>query len=652
MTTLTPQSVKIDIPTLSPRAWQKMYVLPREFDPKWIRMVTRSRGLVASDDAVACLLGFAEFVCGADFEKVRSGAEKDGLWLRDLKVLIVEPLHDHLPDSEPAATMDDFFVLLGTMLCTLSRPRSSYTNNGPMKLLQEYVAMSWRFAGIKYVELMLKFLVHRYPWVIDHIPDLIFKEDSLEALIEVYQRLGADGPCMKLLNLPEAATAQREFLGLHAAAVYALAVIHDPRVYRGAPYDRAEADLFAKGFMMHRYIQFPVEADASSVPAETAAQQADDYRLPTWRDLIKLSQLISQTLIQHCLAHALPIRTWMAGTRGVFDLCSCSAGDWKDRFLVMIRCERELEILTDLSLYHLRVQAQPAQDVSAEYQARCLGKRKRQGKTYAPVIVSMRSRGLVASDDAVACLLGFVEFVCGADFEKVRNGADNDGLWLRELEVLIVEPLHHHLPGSEPAATMDDVFVLLGTMLCTLSRPRSSYTNNVWFQKWANDLVVPFPNVSELLPVPVYVAIAAFGEQWPQTRTVIRSIMLNGRFQGPMKLLQKYVAMSWRFAGIEHVELMLKFLVHRYPWVIDHIPDLIFKQGFLEAFLGVYQRLGADGPYMKLLNLPEAATAQREFLGLHAAAAYALAVIHDPRVYRGAPYDRAEAEVFAKVFMM
>ncbi|KAH7962199.1 hypothetical protein HPB52_014901 [Rhipicephalus sanguineus] len=170
--------------------------------------------------------------------------------------------------------------------------------------------MSWRFAGIEHVELMLKFLVHRYPWIIDHIPDLIFKQDSLEAFLEVYQRLGADGPYMKLLNLPEAATAQRAFLGLHAAAAYALAVIHDPRVYRGAPYDRAEADVFAKVFRMQRYIQFPVEADASSVPAETAALQADDYRLPTWRDLIKLSQLISQTLIQHCLAHPLPIRTW------------------------------------------------------------------------------------------------------------------------------------------------------------------------------------------------------------------------------------------------------------------------------------------------------------------------------------------------------
>ncbi|KAH7962983.1 hypothetical protein HPB52_019033 [Rhipicephalus sanguineus] len=264
-----------------------------------------------------------------------------------------------------------------------------------------------------------------------------------------------------------------------------------------------------------------------------------------------------------------------------------------------------------------------------------------------------RSRGLVASDDAVACLLGFVELVCGANFEKVRNGAEKDGLWLRELKVLIVEPLHDQMPDSEPAtATMDDFYVLLGTMLCTLSRPRSSDMNHGWFQKWANDLVVLFPNVSELLPVPVYVAIAAFGEQWPRTRAAICSIMLNGRFLGPMKLLQEYVAMSWRFAGIEHVELMLKFLVHRYPWIIDHIPDLIFKQDSLEAFLGVYQRLGADGPYMKLLNLPEAATAQQEFLGLHAAAAYALAVIHDSRVYRGAPYDRAEAEVFAKVFMM
>ncbi|KAH7962849.1 hypothetical protein HPB52_018276 [Rhipicephalus sanguineus] len=301
MATATPQSLEIDIPTLSPVAWQKMYVLPREFDPKWIRMVTRSRGLVASDDAVACLLGFVEFVCGADFEKVRNGADKDGLLLRELKVLIVEPLHEQMPDSEPAATMDDFFVLLGTMLCTLSRPRSSYTNNvwfqkwandlvvlfpnfSELLPVPVYVAIAafgeqWPQTRAAICSIILKGRFQRYPWVIDHIPDLIFKQDSLEAFLEVYQRLGADGPYMKLLNLPVAATAQREFLDLHTAAGYALAVIQDPCVYRGAPYDRAEAEVFAQVFMMHRYIQFPVEADASSVPAETA----DDYRLPTRR---------------------------------------------------------------------------------------------------------------------------------------------------------------------------------------------------------------------------------------------------------------------------------------------------------------------------------------------------------------------------------
>ncbi|KAL1468900.1 hypothetical protein MTO96_041179, partial [Rhipicephalus appendiculatus] len=49
-------------------ASQKVFVFPRltEFDPNWIRLITGSRD---TDTAVACLLGFVELVCGADFDK-------------------------------------------------------------------------------------------------------------------------------------------------------------------------------------------------------------------------------------------------------------------------------------------------------------------------------------------------------------------------------------------------------------------------------------------------------------------------------------------------------------------------------------------------------------------------------------------------------
>ncbi|KAL1483131.1 hypothetical protein MTO96_002201 [Rhipicephalus appendiculatus] len=108
-----------------------------------------------------------------------------------------------------------------------------------------------------------------------------------------------------------------------------------------------------------------------------------------------------------------------------------------------------------------------------------------------------------------------------------------------------------------------------------------------------------------------------------------------------MRQVQEYVSVGWRFAGMKHVHLILEFLRGRNSWVLDIIPELRAKgdqtPGMLgksrnkreDAFLKAYQRLGADGPYMKLLHLPEAATAMRKNLGLHVAAAYALAVLED-----------------------
>ncbi|KAL1483134.1 hypothetical protein MTO96_002204 [Rhipicephalus appendiculatus] len=54
---------------------------------------------------------------------------------------------------------------------------------------------------------------------------------------------------------------------------------------------------------------------------------------------------------------------------------------------------------------------------------------------------------------------------------------------------------------------------------------------------------------------------------------------------------------------------------------------------------------------MKLLHLPEAATAMRKNLGLHVAAAYALAVLEDDNwlQYRGVPRDEAEEAVLSKI---
>ncbi|KAH7986130.1 hypothetical protein HPB52_025190 [Rhipicephalus sanguineus] len=81
---------------------------------------------------------------------------------------------------------------------------------------------------------------------------------------------------------------------------------------------------------------------------------------------------------------------------------------------------------------------------------------------------------------------------------------------------------------------------------------------------------------------------------------------------GPHATSAEYVASSWRFAGMKHVQLILEFLSGRNSWVLDIIPELRAKGDRLQEFLQAYQRLGADGPYMKLLHHPEAVTALRK----------------------------------------
>lgn len=260
---------------------------------------------------------------------------------------------------------------------------------------------------------------------------------------------------------------------------------------------------------------------------------------------------------------------------------------------------------------------------------------------------------------AVACLLGFFKLVCADGYEQVVRASDVDGVWLDEVHVsgaFVRRQLRALRADSEPAATMDDFYVLLSVLLCNLPRVRGSNLNRDWFQNRVNDLVELFPGVSEPPPVPLYGeeqadAISNFGEQWPHTRAALCQALLRSRFEGPMQQVQEYVSVGWRFAGMKHVHLILEFLRGRNSWVLDIIPELRAKGDRLQAFLKAYQRLGADGPYMKLLHLPEAATAMRKHLGLHVAAAYALAVLEDENwlQYKGVPRDEAEEAVLAKI---
>ncbi|KAL1415047.1 hypothetical protein MTO96_006995 [Rhipicephalus appendiculatus] len=279
-------------------------------------------------------------------------------------------------------------------------------------------------------------------------------------------------------------------------------------------------------------------------------------------------------------------------------------------------------------------------------------------KQFDPNCIRLVTRGR-DPDTTVACFLGFLKLVCEHDYEKVLRASHEDGVCLEEVQVnsaFVRQHLCELMTTAEPDATMDDFYLLLSVMLCNLPRARGSNLGRGWFQSRVNDLLTLFPAVSGPPPVPLYGeaqadAISTFGEQWPYTRAALCSAVLKNHFEGPMRQVQEYMTVGWRFAGMKHVHLILEFLSGDNSWVLDIIPELRANGYRLQEFLQAYKRLGSDGPYMKLLHLPEAATALRKNLGLHVAAAYALAVLQDENWlrYKGVPRDRAEEEVFNTV---
>ncbi|KAH8022267.1 hypothetical protein HPB51_023154 [Rhipicephalus microplus] len=140
---------------------------------------------------------------------------------------------------------------------------------------------------------------------------------------------------------------------------------------------------------------------------------------------------------------------------------------------------------------------------------------------------------------AVACLIGFIKRFCGAQYYKVLEGSDEDGLWLEPVKIdrrVLSQQPWIRMTGPEPPATMDDVYVLFGVLLCNLHSEAGTIFNRDWFQSRVNDLVQLFPGVSVLPAVPPYSvsqadALSAFGKQWPFTTTEILCTIIEGRFQ-------------------------------------------------------------------------------------------------------------------------
>ncbi|KAL3204863.1 hypothetical protein MRX96_041144 [Rhipicephalus microplus] len=128
----------------------KVYAFPlreQDFHPNWIRLVTRSGDV---DTAAAFLFGFIKLFCRDDYYKVLQGSAEDGLWLEALKIDSLN-LSNVMSGSEPVATMDDVFLLIGVMLCNVNSKEAQIVRTvvegsfkGPMRRLQGYVCAQWR----------------------------------------------------------------------------------------------------------------------------------------------------------------------------------------------------------------------------------------------------------------------------------------------------------------------------------------------------------------------------------------------------------------------------------------------------------------------------------------------------------------------------
>ncbi|KAL1436517.1 hypothetical protein MTO96_049616 [Rhipicephalus appendiculatus] len=532
MTTAVPRLTVYAFPSLIP-----------DFDPNWIRLVTRGGDL---DTAVPCLFGFIKLFCRAGYYKVLQGSDADCLWLDEVKIdgkVVRRHLRHLMTGSEPDATMDDFYVLFGVLLCNVNSEKGTNFNQ-------------------QWFQNRVNDLVALFPDVSEPPPVPLYSESQAEALSALGQQW------------PNTAA--------HIVCIIVEGIFQGPmktlQEYVCAQWRIAE---------MLGAEQRPLESTTSEPPV---LQQPEESSRPSNQEPAVPNTPVAQEPRSYPAVDA--------PHEDVTSIATAKPQTWHvGRSMPTATATQQVFIFPP------------------------------QGE-FDPNWIRLLTRS-IDPETAVPCLLGFIELVCGADFQKVLNGADKDGLVLEQVNSLspwvklssaeVRQQLNDQMTDLEPAVTMDDFYVVLGILLCHLSCPRSSDLNR---------------------------------EQWPQTRAAICSIILKGTFKGPMERLQQYVSESWSFAGMEHAQRILEFLIIRHPWVVDVIPELKSKDIFLQEFLEVFKNLGADGPYMKLLHLPEAAKALREPLALHAAAAYALAVVDDWSQYTGVPHDSAEEEVFLKVSRM
>ncbi|XP_075744471.1 uncharacterized protein LOC142803244 [Rhipicephalus microplus] len=489
---------------------------PKDSDPYLVRLVTTGGDPEAP---VACLISFIKRFCGADYYKALQDSDEDDLWLEQVAIDSMvgsRDLHIGMAGSERAATIDDEYVLFGVLLCNLNSKT-----------------------------------IFNQDWFRDRANDLValFPEVSIPPPVPLYSESQADALAAFEKQWPHTTAhiiriiIEGHFSGPlkrlqgYVCAQWSTAVVIEtgpvstpehPKNIQVQEANQPEAT----GLLFQEQ---PLKDTASVVATVPQAPDAAHYEAPAAQSALQTTET-KKPFLSAPQEPALPHNFVVQQPRQHYD--SDPTIDGPHREVLPIATV----VFVNLDLRTFKWTSMPGQAVFVFPSPQDID----------PNWIRLVTRN---SDPhtIIAYLLGLIERVGNADFQRIVNAAAKEGLKLEQVRLSrrdIRLDLNGLLTDSEPAPTKDDFHVLLAILLCILSGPRGIDMNRRWYQTHVKDLMEIFPEVSAEVTVPLWHkaqadAICAFGDRWPCTRAAIRSIILKRTFTGAMQRLQRYASSSW-----------------------------------------------------------------------------------------------------------
>ncbi|KAL3215097.1 hypothetical protein MRX96_034241 [Rhipicephalus microplus] len=491
---------------------------PKDSDPYLVRLVTTGGD---SDAPVACLISFIKRFCGADYYKALQDSDEDDLWLEQVAIDSMvgsRDLHIGMAGSERAATIDDEYVLFGVLLCNLnSKTRTIFNQDWFRDRANDLVAL--------------------FPEVSIPPPVPLYSESQADALAAFGKQWPHTTAHIIRIIIEGHFSGPLKRLQGYVCAQWSTAVVIEtgPVSTPENPKNIQVQEANQPGANGRLCREQPLKDTASEVATVLQGPDAADYETPAMQGALQTTKT-EDPLLSAPHEPTLPQNSVVQEPRQQYRSDPAVDGPHRDvtprATLMWVTFDLRTFMFTSMPGQAVFVFPSP-QEIDPNW-------------------IRLVTRN---SDPhtIVAYLLGLIEMVCKADFQRILNAAAKEGLKLEQVRLSrrdIRLDLNGLLTDSEPAPTKDDFHVLLAVLLCILCGPRGIDMNRRWYQTHAKDLVEIFPEVSGEVTVPLWHeaqadAICAFGDKWPCTRAAIRSIILKGTFTGAMQRLQRYASSSW-----------------------------------------------------------------------------------------------------------